>query len=86
MFEIVLRGTNKELHFSSTHENLQDPHLHPAVGNKYVCMVGCRSGVAFFTVAKVLFKSLVQRGGCKDSDQEIHNRRGKLHLCKSVSS
>lgn len=39
-----------------------DPHLHPAVGNKYVCVVGCRSGVAFFTVARALFKSLVQRG------------------------
>lgn len=89
-------GTKKELHFSSRHGNLQSRYTPTSscdVGNKYVCMVGCGSGVAFFTVTRV-FKPLSQDGMCEGNDQKRcvllrefiqKEKRKKPWSCKSVS-
>ena len=66
-------GTNKKLHFSNRRENSRSRSTSTSscdVGNKYVCVVGWRSGVAFFTVARVVFKLLFEAGACEDSDQK----------------
>lgn len=66
--------------FSSRHENSQSRSTSSCdVGNKYVCVVGCRSGVAFFTVARVLFKSLFQDGACEGSDQNCVHYSGNSY-------
>lgn len=93
MLKIVLRGTNKDS-TSAVHMKIckANPHLHPAVGNKYVCMVGCSEGQEwFFSQWQGCCLSHFSKGGFKGKRPKVSmsvskfiTREEKLHWCKSV--